>query len=84
MDEDDRIGHFSDGFNNSRSITPIAFHPSSVLHPLAFSANGFSQNDANRRVYTGHGVSLLPTDNGQSQSTYQKLNQINPYHTIGQ
>ena len=84
MDPDERPQHFQAGFDNSRDIQPIPFRPTSVLHPVAMSANGFSQEDASRRLYTGYGISLLPTANGQSQQTYSKLNQFNPYHTIGQ
>lgn len=76
--------HFKDGFENARNIQPIPFRPTSVLHPIALSPNGYSQQDASRRLFTGHGVSFLPTSNGQSESTYQKLNQFNPYHAIGQ
>lgn len=80
---DPRVTHFQDGFQNSRSIQPIPFRPTSVLHQLTFSPNGFGQQDAQRRIFNGKNVSLLPTMNGVSSQTYQKEQQFNPFRQIG-
>jgi hypothetical protein len=72
-------------FHTEQQITPeqAAYHPTSVQQQIMLSSNGYSKADADRRTLGG-ADNMLPTTNGQSESTYQqRMPLASPYRTFG-
>jgi hypothetical protein len=76
MQQADTTGARSEHFNDSvqsvhesrpAPISPITFHPTSVLQPVAQSGVGYSEADHQRKL-----MGIASSPNGQSRDTYQE------------
>jgi hypothetical protein len=57
-----------------RNLTPQQFERTSVLEPILSGPNGISETDHQRRALPGN--HLLPTQNGQSASSWESSNYL--------
>jgi hypothetical protein len=76
MQQADTTGARSEHFNDSVKtvaaarpvpISPVTFHPTSVLQPVAQSGVGYSEADHQRKL-----MGISRSANGQSHDTYQE------------
>lgn len=73
-----RSAHFGASFYSvrtpqNRAITPIGWHPTSVLQQMMSSGIGYSERDRDRFLMGDHLFNpSLPTQNSANEATYQK------------